>query len=195
MRIAQIAPLNVSVPPFRYGGTELIVSLLTEELVKRGHDVTLYATGDSRTSAKLKSYFPHAIGFDGDDSALHQAAADFAFQDANDFDIIHNHASLWGVKKAKETKTPVVTTLHNDFILPKSPDFDDFKDTGYYVAISNNQRERLQGLNFAGMVYNAIESDKYILQEKKSDYLLFFGNLIQEKGVDTAIKAAKELSL
>jgi glycosyltransferase involved in cell wall biosynthesis len=195
MRIAQIASINVSVPPQKYGGTELIISLLTEELVKRDHEVTLYATGDSKTSARLKSNYPKAVGFGNDTPEMHMAAAAFAFKDAEKFDIIHNHAGTWGLRSAMGIKSPLVTTLHNDIIVPGSRDFAELKSTGHFVAISENQKERLKGLNFAGVVYNAIEADKYSLEEKKEDYLLFFGNLIKEKGIDVACKAAQDLGM
>ena len=195
MRIAQIASIHVSVPPQKYGGTELIISLLTEELVRRGHDVTLYATGDSKTSARLKSYFSQAVGFGKDTPEMHLAAASFAFQDAEEFDIIHNHAGVWGLKAAKKIKTPLLTTLHNDLMLRGSKDFEELKHRGHYIAISKNQKARLSGLSFAGVVYNAIEIDKYRLEEKKEDYILFFGNLIHEKGIDLALRAAQDLKL
>jgi glycosyltransferase involved in cell wall biosynthesis len=195
MRIAQIASIHVSVPPQKYGGTELIVSLLTEELVRRGHEITLYAPGDSKTSAKLKSYYPRALGFGSDTPEMHLAAASFAIQDAEEFDVIHNHAGIWGLKAAQKMKTPLLTTLHNDLMLRGSKEFEEFKETGHFAAISKNQKERLSGLNFAGVVYNAIEVDKYPFLEKKGDYLLFFGNLIHEKGVDIALRAAQDLKL
>ena len=195
MRIAQIASINVSVPPQKYGGTELIISLLTEELVRRGHAVTLYAPGNSKTSARLKSYYAEAVGFGKDTPEMYMAAASFAFKDAEEFDIIHNHAALWGLKSSRAVKTPVLTTLHNDYLIPGTKEFDEFKDTGHFIAISKNQKERLSGLNFAGFVYNAIEADKYTLEEKKDNYLLFFSNLIHEKGIDIAVQAAHDLKM
>ena len=196
MRIAQIASINVSVPPERYGGTELIISLLTEELVRRGHEVTLYATGDSKTSAKLSSYYPKAMGFGKDTPEKHLKASEFAFKDADQFDLIHNHVGTFGLKYAKTSKTPVLTTLHNDYLLPqKSSAFEEFKNTGSFVAISHDQKKRSKGLNIAGVVYNAIEAEKYPLKEEKDGFLLFFGNLIKEKGIDVAVKTAQELKM
>lgn len=195
MRIAQLAPINLSVPPQKYGGTELVISLLTEELVRRGHDVTLYASGDSKTSARLKSFYAEAVGFGKDTPEMHMAAASFAFRNAEEFDIIHNHAAVWGLKSSRAAKTPLLTTLHNDYLIPGTKEFDEFKNKGYFNAVSKNQTERLSGLNFAGFVYNAIEPDKYPLVEEKEDYLLFFGNLIKEKGVDIAVKAAQDLKI
>ena len=101
MRIAQIAPICLSLPPINYGGTEQIVSSLTESLVKRGHEVTLYASGDSKTVARLKSFFKKALGFGNDSPEFCIANANFAFQDADSFDVIHSHIGFYGLPFSK----------------------------------------------------------------------------------------------
>lgn len=195
MKIAQIALVNVSVPPEKYGGTELVISQLTEELVRRGHEVTLYATGDSHTTAKLKSIYPKAVGFGNDTPEMQHNEVSCAFKDAAQFDVIHNHANFWGLKAARGCRTPVVTTMHNDYLLPGTKEHQEYKNVGSFVAISQNQKQRLKGLNYAGVVYNAVEADKFPFEAKKDGFLLFFSNLIKEKGVEVAVKAAKELGL
>lgn len=196
MRIAQIAQVCVSVPPKKYGGSELVVSLLTEELVRRGHDVTLFAAGDAQTKAELHYIYDEAVGFEKDSPIMHLASVSEAFKYINDdgrFDIIHNHAGHWGITLSQFSETPVVTTLHNDYFIPGDPAFEYFRDIGYYVAISRNQMKMLAGLNFAGMVYNAIDTTIYTLTREKEDYLLFFGNMSRAKGADIAVKTALDL--
>jgi len=196
MRIAQIAQANISVPPVNYGGSELIISLLTEELVRRGHSVTLFATGDSKTKAKLHSIYPKAVGFDFDSPIMHMATVSDAFRYIREdgrFDIIHNHAGHWGIALSQLSETPVVTTLHNDYFVPGDPSFEYFRNIGHYVAISQNQMQRMAGLNFVGMVYNAIDTNMFKLTKEKDDYLFFCGNMSPHKGPEIAVKAARDL--
>lgn len=200
MRIAQVAPPYVSVPPKLYGGTELVASLLTEELVKRGYDITLYATGDSITQAKLKSLYPKPLGIFGVGSKRYDPGYDlaninFALKDADQYDIIHSHTGVFGASYARFIETPLVTTLHNDVVTPGTEPFESFKDTCWWVAISKKQMQNLSGLKFAGVVYNAIDTSKYQVEEKKENYLLFFGNICADKGPDVAIEVAKRLGL
>ena len=171
MRIAQVTPVCESIPPKKYGGLELIASLLTEELVKRGHEVTLYATGDSITKAKLKSLFTKSTGIGKDESLMHTANVSFAFDDADQFDIIHNHAGTHGIVLSKYIKTPVVTTLHDAWLKPGNILFEYYRDMCHFVAISKKQEENLKGLNFAGVVYNAIDTSKYYIEENISSYI------------------------
>jgi len=197
MRIAQLAQICVPVPPAKYGGTELIISLLTEELVRRGHKVTLFAAGDSKTSAKLHYSYKTAVGIEKDTPITELASVSEAFsyiKNDGNFDIIHNHAGWWGITLAQYAQIPIVTTLHNDYLPLGTPAFEYFKNSCYYVAISENQKRLNAGLNFAGVVYNAIDTGHYQVEEQKNDYLLFFGNICKEKGVDTAVKVAKDLN-
>ena len=196
MRIAQITQVCVPVPPKEYGGTELVVSLLTEELVRRGHDVTLFATGDAQTKAELHYIYDEATSLEKEKPIQHLASVSEAFKyirEAGGFDIIHNHAGPWGMTLAQFSKTPVITTLHNDYLLPDTPEFDFFKNIGSYVAISENQRKLHAGLNYAGVVYNAIDTNLFTLERKKDDFLLFFGRINKEKGAGIAVKMARDL--
>jgi len=189
MRIAQIAPICLSLPPVSYGGTELIVSSLTESLVKRGHEVTLYASGDSETGARLKSFFKKALGFGNDWPEFCIANANFAFQDADSFDVIHSHIGFYGLPFSKYAKPPVVTTLHNDIIKKNDIFFEYYKDVCTFVAVSQNQCKRMLELKVDGYIHNGIDVDRFQFGDNKKDYLLFIGNISKNKGADTAIKA------
>ena len=191
MRIAQVAAPLLPVPPQTYGGTEKIVSFLTEGLVKRGHDITLYASGDSRTGAKLKSIFPKSMMI-WDNPIIPFTNVGFAYDDADKFDIIHNHAGAAGIALAKHIDTPVVTTLHNSYLTPGRPDYEYYKNACYYVAISNKQMQNLGGLKFGGMVYNAIDIDKFKYRKKKEDFFLFLSNITEVKAPDIAVRVAKK---
>ena len=115
MRIAMIAPLEIRVPPVAYGGTELVVSLLTEELVKRAHDVTLFASGDSISRARIESVYPYSLrGSDRNKGVLNTLNVASCLEQAHRFDIIHNHTELEGMSVAGLVKTPVLTTLHGN---------------------------------------------------------------------------------
>ncbi|MFH1362160.1 MAG: glycosyltransferase family 4 protein [bacterium] len=190
MRIAQIAPICLSLPPVNYGGAELVVSLLTESLVKRGHEVALYASGDSKTGARLKSFFKKALGFGNDWPEFCLANANYAFQDADSFDVIHNHTGFYGLPFAKYAKPPVVTTLHNDIIKKNDVVFEYYKNACVFVAISQNQSKRMSELNLAGYIHNSIDVDSFQFRDKKEGYLLFIGNISKNKGADVAVKAA-----
>ena len=191
LRIAQVAAPLLPVPPKTYGGTEKIVSFLTESLVERKHNVTLYASGDSMTRARLKSIFPKSLMV-WDNPIIPFTNVGFAYNDEKKFDIIHNHAGAAGIALAKYLKTPVVTTLHNSYLTPGRADFDYYKNACYYVAISNKQMQNLGGLKFAGMVYNAIDINKFKYAKKKKDYFLFFSNITEVKGPDIAVRIAKK---
>ena len=197
MRIAQLAQVCVPVPPTKYGGTELAISLLTEELVRRGHEVTLFAAGDSQTSAKLHYSFKKTTGIEKDTPIAELASVSEAFRyikNDGGFDIIHNHAGWWGIALAQYAQIPAVTTMHNDYLPLDTPEFEYFKDSCYYVAISENQKRLNAGLNFAGVVYNAIDTGHYQVEKEKKGYLLFLGNMRKEKGADTAVKIARDLN-
>ncbi len=194
LRIAQVAAPLLPVPPKTYGGTEKIVSFLTEGLVEKGHDVTLYASGDSKTKAKLKSIFPKSMMI-WDNPIIPFTNVGFAFDDADKYDIIHNHAGAAGIALARYVDTPVVTTLHNSYLSPGRSDFDYYKDACYYVAISNKQMQNLHGLKFAGMVYNAIDMKKFKYGKEKKDFFLFLSNITEVKGPDVAVRVAKKAGI
>ncbi|MFH1504964.1 MAG: glycosyltransferase family 4 protein [Candidatus Omnitrophota bacterium] len=193
MRIAQIAPICLSLPPVSYGGAELIVSSLTESLVKRGHDVTLYASGDSKTSARLKSLFKKALGFGKDSPEFCIANANFAFQDADLFDVIHSHIGFYGLPFSKYAKPPVITTLHNDITNKNDTFVEYYKDVCTFAAVSQNQCKREEGFKIDGYIHNGIDINRFQFSSNKKDYLLFIGNISKNKGADTAIKAAIKL--
>jgi len=193
MRIAQIAPICLSLPPVNYGGAEMIISLLTDCLVRRGHEVTLYSTGDSKTSARLKYLYDKALGFGHDLPELCLAHANFSFQDADSFDIIHSHVGFYGLPFAKYAKPPVVATLHNDFIGINETFLNYYKDACNFVAISQNQLKRMPKINLAGYIHHGIDVENYQFTDKKEGYLLFIGNISKNKGADTAVKAALKL--
>ncbi|MBU0672228.1 MAG: glycosyltransferase family 4 protein [Candidatus Margulisbacteria bacterium] len=193
MRIAQIAPICLSLPPVNYGGAELVISLLTESLVKRGHEVTLYASGDSKTGARLKPFYKKALGYGNDSPELCLANANFAFQDADPFDVIHNHMGFYGLPFAKYARPPVVTTLHNDIVNQNEAFFEYYKNVCSFVAVSQNQCKRMSGLNVVEYIHNSIDVDSFQFCGKKDDYLLFLGNISRNKGADVAVKTALAL--
>lgn len=193
MRIAQIAPLWIPVPPITYGGTEFVVSLMTEELVKRGHDVTLFATGDSKTSARLvpvwpkslwraKLLAPHAVF-----SLLYHEV----ISRQNEFDIIHDHCEFYTTPYSKFLKPPIISTIHHPMYEEVIMLFKKFPQINY-VAISKNQRRTAPGVNFAKTIYNGIPLDSYLFQEKPKDYLLWLSKVTPEKGLAEAIEVAKK---
>ncbi len=193
MRIAQIAPICFSLPPTRYGGIELIVNSLTESLVKRGHEVTLFSTGDSKTKAKLKYLFKKALGWGKDSPEYCLAAANFAFQDTDNFDIIHNHMGYYGLPFSRYSKAPVITTLHNDIHNSSREFLNFYKDVCTFIAISRNQMKRVKSVPISGYIHNGIDMNGFQYDGQKEDYLLFIGNISKEKGADVAVKASIKL--
>ncbi len=196
MKIGVVSPAWVRVPPEQYGGIEVVVHLLVEELVKRGVDVTLFASGDSVTSANLRSIYPKAIGFPVDQETFDVTHTAWAYSQADEFDIIHNNVGMSGVNMASLIKTPVVTTLHNNYFSEDNKEFLKLnRDSQFYVPISDAQKEEIKGLRFTRTVYNAIDTDLYPYEEEKDDYLVCIGNLIPVKGHDIAIEVAKRLKM
>src|SRR3712207_2221308 len=157
MKIAQIAPLWESVPPKLYGGTERVVSYLTEELIRQGHDVTLYASGDSRTTARLRAACPQALRLQG--TVVNRDAPMILMQEralsdeAEQFDIIHSHLDFLSFPMSRRCPRPVMTTLHGRLDLPElAPVFQEYADMPV-VSISNAQRLPLPMANWQGTVY------------------------------------------
>ncbi|MBD2001956.1 MULTISPECIES: glycosyltransferase family 4 protein [Cyanophyceae] len=199
MRIAQIAPLWERVPPFRYGGIELIVSLLTDELVQRGHEVTLFASGDSLTTAQLKSVHEQALRLDPkikEHGLYEQMILSQVYQQAHHFDIIHSHVGCAALPYTAFVTTPTVHTTHGIFTPDNEKIFRQFRWQPY-ISISEAQREPKLGLNYIHTVYNGIDPDVYSFQEKPSQptYLAFVGRLSPEKGPEGAIKIARAIGL
>jgi glycosyltransferase involved in cell wall biosynthesis len=199
MRIAQIAPLWERVPPFRYGGSELIVSLLTDELVRRGHEVTLFASGDSITKANLKAVHERALRLDEkikEPGLYEQMMLYQIYQQAHHFDIIHSHVGCAALPYSGFVKTPTVHTMHGIFTPDNEKMFRQFAWQPY-ISITEAQREPRLGLNYVHTVYNGINPDVYPLQEEPTQptYLAFVGRLSPEKGPEGAIKIARALGL
>jgi glycosyltransferase involved in cell wall biosynthesis len=197
MRIAQVAPLYVATPPHGYGGTERIISGLTETLVKQGHEVTLFATGDSRTSARLVACAPKALGFEHlfESGAAHTAMLAQVYRRASEFDVIHSHVDYQALPFAANSKTPTIITLHGALDMDGYPEalsaFPDIR----YVSISNNQRTPLPNLNWAATVYHGIDVRAHPFGEQPGKYLLFVGRISPEKGPERAIAIAKQCGL
>lgn len=199
MKIAQLAPLWERVPPFRYGGIELIVSLLTEELVRRGHDVTLFASGDSITTAKLKSVHDQALRLDPSikEPGLYEQMMLFeVYNNAHHFDIIHSHVGCAGLPYTSFVKTPTVHTMHGIFTPDNEKMFRCFAWEPY-ISISQAQREPRLGLNYVHTVYNGIDTSVYPFhpQPTQPAYLAFVGRISPEKGPEEAIKIARAAGL
>lgn len=196
MRIAQIAPLNQRVPPPRYGGTERVVSYLTEELVRRGHKVTLFSAAGSETKAELASVVPHPLreAHILDSTPFTVAEVAKVYKLAEKFDIIHNHAwpDYLTFAAASQSKTPTVTTLHNPFFPETRRVFDEYKNLNF-VSISNNQRKSNKKLNYCGTVYNSIPVEKFPYSKNHDDYLLHVGRISLQKGTHIAIDVATSL--
>ena len=196
MRIAQLAPLDLRVPPAAYGGTELVVSLLTEELIRRGHEVTLFASGDSVTAASLCSVCPHMLrgsGVHAHDTLIYRLLNALSpFEQAPNFDIIHNHAFPEGMAMANLVGTPVLATLHGGLSEPGRALLSAYK--GYYNTISKSANSLLPNKEgFVGVIYNAIDCKSFPFSARGGDDLLFLSRISQEKGPHIAIEVAKRL--
>jgi len=196
MRIAQVAPPFESVPPTRYGGTERVVSLLTEELVGRGHDVTLFASGDSVTSARLVPTVDSALWcLDEVHNALPYwaIAVGEAYRRARDgeFDVVHSHLDYQAFACAALIQTPTVTTLHGRLDLPDLPRlYARFPEAGV-ISISDSQRAPLPDARWLATVYNAVDIPRLPFCPDGGEYLAYLGRISPEKGLDRAIRVAK----
>jgi glycosyltransferase involved in cell wall biosynthesis len=194
MRIAQIAPLAESVPPKLYGGTERVVSWLTEELVARGHDVTLFASGDSITSGKLYPVIPRAIRLSRprpEPFPAYAAQLNAIACGAADFDIVHCHTDWLHFPLLERLAVPHLTTFHNRLDTPDlAPVMQRFA-TAPLVSISNHHREPLPGANWLGTVYHGMPTDVLHPSYEPGTYLAFLGRLTADKGPETAIRLAR----
>jgi glycosyltransferase involved in cell wall biosynthesis len=196
MRIAQVAPLWERVPPPAYGGIELVVGLLTDELVRRGHEVTLFATGDSISLAKLVSVHPRALRLDSsvkEYNIYEMLQVSAVYERTDEFDIIHSHMGCASLPYAKLVKTPTIHTLHGVFT-PDNEKMFQYAKVQPYVSISDAQREARLGMNYVSTVYNGIDvsSYKFYLQPDEPPYLAFLGRMSAEKGPHLAIEIAKK---
>src|SRR4030095_7055477 len=193
MRIAQVAPLYESVPPKLYGGTELVVSALTEELVNMGHDVTLFASGDSVTSARLVPLCDESLRLSPtciDQLAHHILMLEKVYAAKEDFDIIHFHIDYLHFPLTRSERAVTVTTLHGRLDLPDlQPIYREFNDMPV-ISISDYQRVPLPFADWKGTVYHGMPEDSYKFHARPEGYLAFLGRTAPEKGVDEAIRIA-----
>lgn len=198
MHIAQVAPLAESVPPKLYGGTERVVAYLTDELVARGHHVTLFASGDSRTRADLDPICPTGLRLDPrcrDRQAHVVRQLARVVRRAHEFDIIHFHIDALHYPLCRALGLTCLTTLHGRLDLPELRYLhDEFSDMPL-VAISHAQRAHLPGARFVGTVYHGLPLDLYRFTPTPGDYLAFLGRLSPEKRVDRAVAIARRLGL
>jgi len=194
MRIAQVAPLTEAVPPKLYGGTERVVHWITEELVALGHDVTLFASGDSQTSAKLEPGWPRALRLDGavrDANALHMAMLENVRRRTDEFDFLHFHLDYYPFSLFARQSTPFVTTLHGRLDLPEhQPVFDTFSDVPV-ISISNAQRRPLPQAHWVRTVHHGLPEKMLMPQPVTPSYFAFLGRIAPEKRVDRAIHVAE----
>ncbi|MFC0239286.1 glycosyltransferase family 4 protein [Rhodopseudomonas telluris] len=195
MRIAQVAPLTEAIPPKLYGGTERVVHWLTEELVALGHDVTLFASGDSITSAKLEAPWPRALRLDGavrDPNALHMMMLEQVRRrcDNEEFDLLHFHLDYYPWSLFHRQPTPFLTTLHGRLDLPEhQPVFSTFSEIPV-VSISDSQRRPVPNANWVRTIHHGLPADLLSPIATKPGYLAVLGRIAPEKGVDRAIRIA-----
>jgi glycosyltransferase involved in cell wall biosynthesis len=198
MRIAQVSPLYESVPPRYYGGTERVVSYLTEELVRQGHDVTLFASGDSRTRARLVAPCRQALRLDSrsvDPLPHHMLMLDQVYQKAARFDVIHFHVDYLHFPLSRRMRALHLTTLHGRLDIPDlEPLYRQFRDVPL-VSISNAQRAPLPFVNWQATVYHGLPPDLFRFQPRPGKYLAFLGRISPEKRVDRAVEIARRVGM
>src|SRR5215207_5805723 len=198
MRIAQVAALAESVPPKLYGGTERVVSWLTEELVRQGHDVTLFASGDSVTSAKLVAVWPRGMRLSRphpDPAAVHATMLEALAERALQFDVVHCHVDWLHLPLLRRLEVPFLTTLHGRLDLPYlASTFRRFPGSPF-VSISDNQRAQLLGVEWLGTVHHGLPPNMLQPCFQPGSYLAFLGRITPEKGPDVAIRIAKAVGL
>jgi len=193
LRIAQVAPLSESVPPKLYGGTERVVATLADELVRQGHDVTLFATGDSKTDAALVAACPSALRLSHcpDPLAIHLNMIEKVAQRADEFDVIHFHVAPLHFSVARRLRTPHVTTLHGRLDLPPiAPLYSEFDELPL-VSVSNAQRAPLPNQNWVATVYHGLPARELTFRPEPGSYLAFLGRIAKEKRPDRAIAIAR----
>jgi len=192
MKIAQLAPPWISIPPKTYGGTELIISWLCDELVRRGHEVWLFATGDSKTKAKLVPVWPSSLW----NANLRAPHAVFSLmyqkflETKENFDIIHDHCEWYTCPFSKFLKAPIVTTLHHPLTEEAITLYRKFPNINF-VAISRHQKKQAPGVNVVKVIYHGLPLEKYPFNEKPKDYLLWLSRIGPDKGTAEAIEIAK----
>jgi len=199
LRIAQVAPPFESVPPSGYGGTERVIATLTDELVRRGHDVTLFASGDSHSTARLVPIVDRALWHQKlqyrDFAPFWSMALGRLVQDMQCFDIVHSHLDYFGFPLARIASNPVVTTMHGRLDIPDlQPLYRSFLDVPL-VSISKAQRRPIPEANWIDTVYHGIDLDAFTFKPKGGEYLAFLGRISPEKGLDIAIRVARQAGM
>ena len=198
MRIAQIAPLTEAVPPKLYGGTERVIAWLTEELVALGHDVTLFASGDSHTSARIEAIWPRALRLDTsvrDPMGLHMAMLEQVRRQSDQFDVLHFHLDYYPFSLFSRQTTPFITTLHGRLDLPEhQPVFTTFSSMPV-ISISNSQRRPVPQAGWVKTIYHGLPADLLTPKPVRPSYLAFLGRISPEKSVDRAIRIAERCGL
>jgi len=193
MRIAQVSPLWESVPPKLYGGTERVVSFITEELVRLGHDVTLFASGDSMSAARLEAICPQALRLltgNLNREAPMTLLLERAFSTSDEFDLIHSHLDFLGFPLARRSRAAALTTLHGRLDLPElEPVYREFSEIPL-VSISDAQRQPLPWANWQATVHHGLPRDLYDFHPRQGRYLAFLGRIAPEKCPDQAIAIA-----
>ena len=196
LRIAELAPTYERVPPAAYGGTELVVHLITEELVRRGHEVTLHASGDSVTRARLRSVTPRAVRYGGKFHGLRHAEylqlanaqACFLDAEAGAYDIVHNHAGVEGIVLGAVSRTPVLTTNHNPFVPQTLPMWDAYPWAHH--ALSAASAETFPERGALAPIHHGIDVESFPFGATSEGYLVFLGRFTAEKGAARAVEAA-----
>ena len=194
MRIAQIAPLTEAIPPKLYGGTERVISWLTEELVALGHEVALFASGDSQTSANLQTCWPKALRLDGsvrDPNALHMAMLEQVRQRAHDFDLLHFHLDYYSFSLFSRQQTPFITTLHGRLDLPEHQVVFATFPSIPVISISDAQRRPVPGAGWIRTIHHGLPARLLMPQPVRPAYFAFLGRISPEKAVDRAVCIAK----
>ncbi len=198
MKIAQVSPLAERVPPIGYGGTERIVAYLSDELIRQGHDLTLFASGDSLTEGELVAGSDRALRLNSrvvDPLAYEILQLEQVLQQAEQFDIIHFHTGYLHFPAFRRQNTPTVTTFHGRLDIPDLHQiFSELADQRV-VSISNSQRKPFPHMNWQGTVYHGIPLDLYKRGEGQGKYLAFLGRISPEKRVDRAIEIAKRVNM
>jgi len=198
VKIAQVAPLYEAVPPKYYGGTERVVSNLTEELVRQGHEVTLFASGDSITAAQLVAACPRALRLDRscvDQFAPHLVMLEKVFRAADSFDIVHFHIDYLHFPLSSRATFPHVTTLHGRLDIPELPALYELFPDSPVVSISDAQRRPLPLANWRATVHHGLPSNPTAFHKRPGDYLAFLGRISPEKRVDRAIEIAQRVGM
>ena len=194
MRIAMIAPVWIPIPPEGYGGIERVLALLVDELVREGHDVTLFAAGPCRTMARQVSSLEEAPTEQMGETLFDAYHVGQAYRDiaGGEYDVVHDHAGFLGPAFAGLIPQPVVHTLHGPFTRDTRMFYEAFKDDCYYVAISQRQKECGPDLNYLGVVPNAVDIEELSYSGEKDDYLVYVSRICEAKGTEQAILLAME---